>query len=393
MTKKTATSNKKSSSKTKNTKVSNKNTKSSKSLKKTPIKKVETNKKEYSSTNYRRINPRITMLVIFLSAVLLIFASYAWFSTNLNIKIKTFSLVVTKNSDITISFDGVNFSRNIEINKDIIYNNLGKLYPGYTTQWPTNGLIPVSSSGIANSNSDKFDIFASNGVLYKKSENNRGFVRTRISSQVRPRAYSYYLAFDLFVKNDTGSPSSDNLYFDDTTSIRATGELDEEMQGLINSFRIGMVKIGSVDLDASVNEIQNISCNNECTDIIYEPNSKFHTPLSIERAKKYNVELVDGDVFPTYSYVKAGGPIYVENSISGSSLINRELFTVQETIRDEVFDTPLFQIPNGITKFRLYVWIEGQDIDSLETNSNGTEIEITLDFIKDTAGWDEYNFE
>ena len=101
--------------------------------------------------------------------------------------------------------------------------------------------------------------------------------------------------------------------------------------------------------------------------------------------------LVDGNKFPTYAYRKAGGPIYVENSISGSSKIDREYFIPQETITDDTLDTYIFQIPNGITKARVYVWIEGQDIDSLETNSKGTDVDISVNFIKDTAGWEAYN--
>ena len=87
-------------------------------------------------------------------------------------------------------------------------------------------------------------------------------------------------------------------------------------------------------------------CNNNCTSSIYEPYSKFHTPLSIERAKKYGVMLVDGNKFPTYAYRKAGGPIYVENSISGSSKIDREYFIPQETITDDTLDTSILNLFN-----------------------------------------------
>ena len=377
-------STKKSSSKPSTKKVTKTGTKSSKTLRKTPIKKVEV----IEEKKIRRINPRIALLIMFLCAVLLIFASYAWFSTNLNIQIKTLNMVVAKNSDITISFDGINFARSIEINKENIFDNLADVYPNHNTQWPSNGLIPVSSPGIPNSNSPYFDMFETNGVLYYRKDKDRGFIYTNLSKQSSPREYNYYLAFDVFIKNITGSPKPDNLYFDSATSIFATGDVDEEMQGLINSFRIGVVKIGSVDLEASVNEIQNIKCNNNCVDAIYEPYSKFHTPLSIERAKKYKVDLVDGIVFPTYAYRKAGGPIYVENSISGSSKIDREYFIPQETINDNNLDTPIFNIPNGITKARIYVWIEGQDIDSLETHSSGTDVDLSINFIKDTAGWE-----
>ena len=397
MTKNTPTKSK--TSKTTNSKTNS--VKKTASVKKNTVKKVSTTKKvtnkvekkntEIDRKKFKRINPRLALLVIFLCAVLLIFASYAWFSMNLNIKIKTLNMVISQNSDLTISFDGVNFARSIEITKENVYENLAEVYPNHLTQWPSNGLIPVSSSGIPNSNAPLFDMFETNGVLYYKKEKDRGFVKTFLSKQDKPREYNHYLAFDIFIKNDTGSPKPDNLFFDDTTSIVATGEIDEEMQGLVNSFRVGIVKIGSVSLEASVNEIQNIKCNNQCSSSIYEPYSKFHTPLSIERSKKYGIDLIDGNHFPTYSYIKAGGPIYVENSISGSSRIDREHFTVQETITDDTLDTSIFQIPNGITKARVYVWIEGQDIDSLETNSKGTDVDISVNFVKDTAGWESYN--
>ena len=56
----------------------------------------------------------------------------------------------------------------------------------------------------------------------------------------------------------------------------------------------------------------------------------------------------------------------------------------------KAFDEPLFTIPDGITKMRVYVWIEGQDIDSLETDSEGAEVSISINFIKDTYGYTEY---
>ena len=119
-------------------------------------------------------------------------------------------------------------------------------------------------------------------------------------------------------------------------------------------------------------------------------NSKNHTALSIERAAKHDVELVDGINYPTYAYKKAVSKLYIKDSLPGSNL-DPEVFKLQETRDDNDFDTPIFTIPDGITKFRIYVWIEGQDIDSLETHSDGTEVDINLSFIKDTEGWNYYN--
>ena len=39
---------------------------------------------------------------------------------------------------------------------------------------------------------------------------------------------------------------------------------------------------------------------------------------------------------------------------------------------------------------RIYVWLEGQDIDSLETNSEGAPIFLAIDLLKDLAGYMDF---
>ena len=113
--------------------------------------------------------------------------------------------------------------------------------------------------------------------------------------------------------------------------------------------------------------------------------------LSRERAAKYNLDLKDNEEFPTFAMTNAGGPIYVEDNISGSSKIDYNYFALQNTIKERDFDNPLFTVPDGITKARVYLWIEGQDIDSLETDSKGGDLYIDINFIKDTVGYDTFN--
>ena len=69
-------------------------------------------------------------------------------------------------------------------------------------------------------------MYETSGVMYARQDRERlnGFLRTRIAKESAPREYNSYLAFDLFIKNDTGSPESDNLYFQDTTIIQAIDE-------------------------------------------------------------------------------------------------------------------------------------------------------------------------
>lgn len=333
----------------------------------------------------------ISLSVIFCFGVLLMFSTYAWFSTSLNVRVKTFNMIVTRNSGLSISFDAINYDTFVEISKETLINELKKTYPGNTSQWAATGLTPVSSPGITNPNDFRFDIYASSGVRYHNKKKENGFITTVLTHDSGIITYNNFIAFDLFLKNVTGSPIADNLYLDYGTGVTMDSDSGAEMQGLVNSVRIGFVKIGSLPLTTDATTIQNLKCNGNCKSVIYEPNSTYHTLLSIERATKYGINLVDGEEFPTYACVKEGGPIEVADTVSGSPNLDTNYFQIQNTMNDNDFNVPLFDIPDGVTKMRVYVWIEGQDIDSLETDSDGADISISINFIKDTKGYTSYN--
>lgn len=347
----------------------------------------------------------ISLIVIFLLGTLLLVSTYAWLSTNLNVKVKNFNMIVSQNSGLSISLDGINFSTYVEISEEILIDKLKNTYPNNTSQWSSNGLVPISTYGTSGPNDQTFNFFSSVGVKYKDKEKKIGYLTTALMEDDTSRkSFNRYIAFDLFLKNATGSPTSDNLYLDPSSYLILERDEDEEeptteeaiedleeIKGLVNSARFGIVKIGSVGLDASANEIQNMRCNNNCSFIIFEPNSTNHTKLSIERAMKYGLNLTDGEYFPTYAYTKALKGVKVEDTISGSANLDLNSFKLQETLVEEDLENPIFDIPSGITKVRIYVWLEGQDIDSLETDSEGAKISISLDFSKDTYGYNSYD--
>ena len=97
--------------------------KNKKNAKKENIKKVKV-----EETTTRKINKKITTIVAFLFAVLFIFSSYAWFSTNLNVNIRTFTMSVNRDTDLQISFDGINYDYTIEVTRDLLVNTLRELY-------------------------------------------------------------------------------------------------------------------------------------------------------------------------------------------------------------------------------------------------------------------------
>ena len=341
----------------------------------------------------RKRNIYITIFLIFVFAILLIVSSYAWFSTTLNVQIKTFNMLVTKNDGLSISHDAVSFGNYIEISKELLYDNLAKTYPGHKTIWNANGLVPVSTNG-PQKNGHLFDVYTTSGIWYKDFvKRTEGKITTRLYDQSVPKKYSYFLSFDVFFLNDTGSPVADNLYFDSGTGFIINEELDEEMQGLVNSLRIGIVKVGSLPKTATAREVQNLECTSNCEFVIYEPFRTQHAQMAIDNAERHGIEVVDGEEFPTYANINEVDRLPIVDTISGSSTLDTTNFALQKTITERDFDKPLFSVPDGYTKARIYIWIEGQDIDSLETMSSGTNVDISVNFVKDTLGYDSFNDE
>ena len=128
-----------------------------------------------------------------------------------------------------------------------------------------------------------------------------------------------------------------------------------------------------------------------CKAIIYEPFSTSHTDKSIADAAGYGITMSNGQYIPTYGVYSEGTYLNHRSCYYSSGVaIDTNHFALQRTIKDSDLDDPIFQLPNGITKLRVYIWLEGQDVDSLETHSTGAPIDVVLDFIKDLAGYDEY---
>lgn len=339
---------------------------------------------------------KLLLLVVFLLFVMLIFATYAWFSASLNVKVKFFDVKVSTETGLFISLDGVNFSDSIEINRDSITKDLKNIYPNHTNQWAATGLWSVSSNGIPNSNSDKFAVYnGSMGKYTDRARKGKRFVNTTLLPENESSEWNQYIAFDIFLKNVSGSPLKDNLYIGRSTFIdfdeTADDETREKMQDILNTMRMGIVKIGETSSQSDVNTIQNLKCNGECSALIYEPNSTKHNQESIDAAAELGISITDDTYIPTYGVIAEGIQLDHKSGFINSGVdLDTEHFALQHTIFENSFSNPIFKIPNGITKLRVYVWIEGQDVDALEVHSEGAPVALNLDLEKDLAGYEAY---
>ena len=355
-----------------------------------------TSSKEKMINKGRKHNTKIILMIILFLGVLLIVSTYAWFSASLNVKIRFISMKVASDRGLFISLDGINYTDEVEINTSSIIYDLKRTYPNHTNQWALGGLWTVSSNGIKTPNDDKFDIYA--GLLNKyKTVDRRGerYLKTARSDESKPNVVNQFISFDIFLKNVSGSPKPDNLYLTENTYFDFQDDVEEDiradMTGIMNSLRLGFVRIGETNLTATPEVVQNLKCNNGCSSYIYEPFSKNHTAKSIEDAKEYGLTIEDGQFYPTYGVYNEGTFLdHKSGYMGGSTPLDTAHFALQETRTDEDLNKPLFKVPNGVVKVRVYIWLEGQDVDSLESHSKGAPIKLSIDLEKDLAGYEGF---
>lgn len=334
-----------------------------------------------------RSNIRFNILIFmaFITCLVLIYSSYAWFSATLDVKLNNFRAVVDPETGVYISLDGINWGSTVEISKDSLITDLKKTYPGNTNQW-SDGMTSVSTVGQEKITDDKFSIYGNKTPSIGRI---LGKHRTEIDieklKENTPNEGADFIAFDIFIKNLTTSPYSDNLYLVDGTKVVNASEVTDDTAA--NAIRLGMLFMGSVHKNASVNDIQNITCNPTCKQYIYEPNSNVHNKESIKILKKHGYEILDGKEYPTYGVYKSADKVQMWSGVENSMVsFNHDVFKKQET--KTTLNEPVGQIASGINKIRVYIWVEGQDIDIIEQKSTGYEVSVVMNFEKDMAGYE-----
>ena len=255
-----------------------------------------------------------------------------------------------------------------------------------------------------------------------------------------------YIAFDLFVKNFSGQAyyTEDNILNEEaiylTTDSEVTvGSTGVANTGLENSVRVAFAQIGRVNAKTTdVNTITGIKCipgeSSPVTGIcrvaqIWEPNDTAHVnnaisyyntscrprnaatspatdPTDITQPSSYSLQdtcetVVNGTAKSTYAIgrvinVADRVDIYDGSQYNGYTATTRTNYSDSQPLYayDYFTDTeknltgmnrPTFitLAPNSITKIRVYVWIEGQDVDNYDFSSIGKQIKVAFGFTKE----------
>lgn len=379
-----------------------------------------------------------------LCALVLIVSTYAWFIGMQSVTVSQFDVKVAAAEGLALSVDGETWFEDENNPLDV---KAQQAYTGNTNTWAEAGLIPMSSVGDTDSNASEMILFEKGSLTateggYRLLASRVNYPTTAADELTNGKGY---VAFDLFIRNKSGEEyyadnnvlNEEAIYLTDDSQvvISSSGVANT---GIENSVRVGFVQIGRVEQSvATTEQITGITCADDDTNAvtgicrtatIWEPNDTAHVQnainwyneaclvrdgvtvsddasyttdacLEVANGTAYstyavanelivgsNVDVYDGEDFNTYTNTTVDAATYFGENYDKSSakLVDMDYFTDTEKVKNGV-ERPTFMTlaPNSVTKVRVYIWIEGQDIDNYDFSSLGKQISVNFGFTKE----------
>lgn len=309
-------------------------------------------------------------ITIFLSTV-----TYAWFSSNRIVDLQFFDIHVETDGGLEISENAIDWKNEVTVDE---LKNAYKTYPTSVNQIPGT-MKPMSSGGILDGNGYLTMFFGQADSAGSKNY----FLSTYRDIETRTTEITNngnFIAFDVFFKSTTPK----TLYLNDLSYVKPK----DESIGIENSARVAFIKEGTASLETSISTIQNLKTSVGGNIVIWEPNYDIHTEHGVSNAfKTYGITVpqtnaeklsYDGVISAIASSTKV--PLGDANASKYPNLfktVDVDIYTKKEYSGNNL----LFNLDVGITKVRIYMWLEGQDVDSENKASHGDItyfIEFTL---------------
>ncbi|MDD3187233.1 MAG: DUF5011 domain-containing protein [Bacilli bacterium] len=386
------------------------------------------------NTNSKRI--RSMIIVCTLTAIVLSVSTYAWFVGMRTVNVSSFDVQIASTDSLLLSLDGSSWDTTVNISSDT-YNTAS--YVGNTNNWGGRGLIPVSSIGELDSAVSRMKLFEKASLT--TTPGGYRLMASRVNNYANgDPEQDGYVVFDLFVRNFSG-----NQY------IQALNEADEEAiyltiesavivadggvanTGIENSVRVAFAQIGRVSgFTTEAGTITGITCTSDAsvtgicrTAQIWEPNDRDHvsnaiswydtsclarTGTDVTLDASYAGDcgtVIDGLAYPTYAvkediassdnvdiYDGAAYNGYFPELEEDQMLYAYPYFTDSMKLLTGT-ERPTFMTlsPNSITKVRIYIYIEGQDVDNYDYASIGKKISVNFGFTKERYTEDDTNYD
>lgn len=363
--------------------------------------------KKKTKANKQRLNN--LLIVLLLSAMLLVMSTYAWFTANKTVNVDSIDVKVSTTSGLQISADGEDWKTVLDktdlVNAKAVYLDATNQLPEEMS--PVSTIMEVDGNGRAkmffgdvyadlNPDSDTYGEYVLESDLLTSDENGANLEKDGNEGK--------YIAFDVFLKS--GNKAEELYMSGNVTEIeeKVDGEGNKYFEpvtvlanesGIANAARIGIIKGGNTT-DTSGSAARALSTVGGKT-VIWEPNSDTHTangvangvalgwiaPGSISAGTGATAVEYDGLYAETTSAIELS---QVTEAANGN--VAKKVTPNWKTKRGEKVS---LQFPssmkdgngnvlnNGVTKLRIYMWVEGQDIDA-ENFASGSFVEYNLSF-------------
>lgn len=316
------------------------------------------------------------LLLLLLTGTMLGTATYAWFTSNKTVSVTDITVNVAAKNGIQISVDGTNW-KSIISTTDL--RAASATYAAAINQIPTisDSIQPVSTIGTIKAGG-LMQMFVGD----VPSNEDGDYILTSSESTETNGTNGDFIAFDMFLKSDKAI----DLDMTGTSGVTANGA----DTGIKNASRIAFVVEGNTTSDASVATIQGLTLNAGATEGVYiwEPNYNVHTGTGIANARDTYGMTITADETDPISYDGVKAAITAEDNIllaDANATDNADKFapvTLTYQTKDDFAGEdviPIFSLAAGITKVRVYMWIEGQDVDC-ENKASGGNINYNLQF-------------
>lgn len=340
--------------------------------------------KNKKKKNQRKLSSLVLML--FLTIVMISVATYAWFTSNRLVKINTLNVNVQASEGFQISADGVNWKSVLQA-ADFL--NVTSTYNNHLNHIPSD-MVPVSNNGIADEDTGLLDMYL--GTVTTDAQGDYALYSTQITETTTT---GQYIAFDLFFRTN----NQINLILEKDAGVKDIATVsNRQNRGMENATRIGFVYYGFLDAatypspsGGTAQAIGSALAADGSNVFIWEPNYKSHTEeAKIEAFNMYNVPVTStiyNDWIP-YSGIQAvipdTSPIKLPNTTKNANptafghLADDSEATFILTDKNPTSTTATgITLEAGVSKFRIYMWLEGQDYDCGDSAS-GSDIAFDM---------------
>ncbi len=333
------------------------------------------------------------ILLLFITIIMFATSTYAWFTANQTVTISSLDVHVEASNGLQISTDGITW-KTVITNADITDN----AYSGNVNMVPKK-LNAVSSSFqriLTSENASDYGYLKMYKGLVSSNQTTGNYEITSTLSPEAKGTTGDFIAFDIFLKVE----QNETVYLSKNATVAhkdtmSTGEnpqvINNEDKGLRETARVAFVHQGHAASTAAAADITGAKDLVDDNIVqVWEPNANIHTASAVTIASEYGVTgpdnnsaLVNGDVINYYGLNNTFANQDLKNTVKGvtntnTTLINNTIKTIgNPTAQNPRTNVELMTLQPGITKIRVYMWIEGQDIDC-ENNASGTDISYNV---------------